>query len=84
METLTPAQRIVVTIVVVALTLIVVALLLPLLNRTLESWLQGQDSASPTPAASPTVTVAGSTSSTYLMPPPSKDRGANGGVPGLA
>lgn len=84
METLTPAQRIIVTIVVVVLTLIAVSLLLPLLNKTMESWLQSQDSASPTPVASPTVTAARSTSVVYPTPLPSTDRSANDGVLGLA
>jgi hypothetical protein len=58
METLTPAQRVVVTIVVLVLTVIAVAVLLPLLNRAIESWLGGQGTPSPTPVASPTPTAA--------------------------
>jgi hypothetical protein len=55
METLTPAQRVVVTIVVLVLTAIAVAILLPLVNQAIESWLGGDGTppleASPTPIA---------------------------------
>jgi len=75
MDTLTPAQRVVVTIVVVILTVIVVALLLPLLNRTIESWLEDQGTPSPTPAAPPTPTEASAVSGTCpAHPSPSTTR----------
>jgi hypothetical protein len=83
METLTPAQRIVVTIIVVVLTLIAISLLLPLLNRTIESWLQNQDSASPTPAASPTATAVRSTEGVHLAAPQTGDGHADRGMPGI-
>ena len=62
METLTPAQRVVVTIVVLVLTVIAVAVLLPLLNEAIESWLGGDSTPIPSPAASPTPTAATSIS----------------------
>jgi hypothetical protein len=62
METLTPVQRVVVTIVVVILTVIAVAVLLPLLNRAIESWLEDQGTPSPNPATSPTPTAASAVS----------------------
>ena len=83
METLTPAQRIVVTIIVVVLTLIAIILLLPLLNRSIESWLQNQDSASPTPAASPTATAARSTGNFHLAAPQDGDGHAGRSAPGI-
>jgi hypothetical protein len=57
METLRPAQRIVVTIVVLVLTVIALAVLLPLLNEAIESWLGGQGTPSPGPATPPTPTA---------------------------
>jgi len=83
METLTPAQRIVVTIIVVVLTLIAISLLLPLLNRTIESWLQNQDSALPTPAASPTATAARSMEGMHFAAPQNGDGHADRGTPGI-
>jgi hypothetical protein len=73
METLTPAQRVVVTIVVLVLTAIAVAILLPLLNRAIESWLEGEGTPSPSPAASPTPAAASAVSGaglTHLRPVP--------------
>jgi hypothetical protein len=66
METLTPAQRVVVTIVVLVLTVIAVAVLLPLLNRAIESWLEGEGTPSPSPAASPTPVAASTVSDAML------------------
>lgn len=57
METLTPAQRVVVTIVVLVLTAVAVAILLPLLNRAIESWLEGQGTPAPGSAGTPTPTT---------------------------
>ena len=62
METLTPTQRIVVTIVVLILTAIVVAILLPLLNQAIESWLEDRDAPSPDPAAGATPIAASAVS----------------------
>jgi hypothetical protein len=55
-----------VTIVVIVLTVIAVAILLPLLNRALESWMGGEDTPSPGPTASPTPVAASAAETSAL------------------